>query len=53
MLPSALEVSYTDVLGAIREKQSLSELMVRIGIRGAQSNQLPLYLIVFARCIQT
>ncbi|MBU9706628.1 STM4014 family protein [Paenibacillus sp. AK121] len=38
MLPPALEVSYTDVLGAIREKHSLSELMVRIAAQAAQDS---------------
>ncbi|QDY82923.1 hypothetical protein FQU75_05675 [Paenibacillus polymyxa] len=37
-LPPALEISYMDVLGAIREKHSLGELMVRIAAQAAQDS---------------
>ncbi|KEO79482.1 STM4014 family protein [Paenibacillus polymyxa] len=38
MLPPALEVSYKNVLEAIRQKQGLSELMLRIAARATQDS---------------
>lgn len=37
-LPPALEVSYKNVLEAIRQKQGLSELMLRIAARATQDS---------------